>query len=93
MTPLPPVTSWLLLEASFVLEEEEGGSPSEQGESNIDPYEWETSWGRSRLRSGQWPPNHCPQSASGGAAVYIIHKYWTARTQTTTACEPGASGG
>ena len=33
---------------------------------------WETSWGRSRLRSGQ-----CPHSASGGAAVYIVHNYWT----------------
>ena len=39
LTPLPPVASWLLSEASFVLEEEEGGSPSEQGESDIDPYE------------------------------------------------------
>ena len=39
LTPLPPVTLWLLSEASFVLEEEEGGSPNEQGESDIDPYE------------------------------------------------------
>ena len=93
--PLPPVTSWLLSEASFVLEEEEGGSPSEQGESDIDPYEQFLGdlMGPESLRSGQWPPNHCPQSASGGAAVYIVHNYWTVRTQTRTACEPGASGG
>ena len=48
---------------------------------------------RSRLRSGQWPPNHCSQSASGSAALYIVQNYWTARSQTRTACEPGASRG
>ena len=33
MTPLPPATSWLLSEASFVLEDEEGGTPDACGES------------------------------------------------------------
>ena len=30
---LPPATSWLLSEASFVLEDEEGGAPDARGES------------------------------------------------------------
>ena len=33
MTPLPEATSWLLSEASFVLEGEEEGLPDERGES------------------------------------------------------------
>ena len=33
MTPLPQATSWLLSEASFVLEGEEDGTPDARGES------------------------------------------------------------
>ena len=33
MTPLPQATSWLLSEASFVLESEEEDMPGAQGES------------------------------------------------------------
>ena len=37
MTPLPPATSWLLSEASFVSEDEEQGTPEARGES---PHDW-----------------------------------------------------
>ena len=36
MTPLPPATSWLLSEASIVLEDEEEGTPGACGESPHD---------------------------------------------------------
>ena len=36
MTPLPPATPWLLSEASFVLEDEEEGTPDARGESPHD---------------------------------------------------------
>ena len=36
MTPLPPATSWLLSQASFVLEDEEEGTPDARGESPHD---------------------------------------------------------
>ena len=36
MTPLPPATSWLLSEVSFVLEDEEEGAPGARGESPHD---------------------------------------------------------
>ena len=36
MTPLPPATSWLLSEASFVLEDEEEGTPGARGQSPHD---------------------------------------------------------